>query len=285
VGNHVLLIEDNSTNRQMLKDRFALEGTQVAEAETGKAGLAMATRSLPQAIIISTTLPDMTGDDVAQHLRSMTRTHHIYLMLLADENVHRERLSSLELGADDFVASPFDPDEVVLRIRNALRRANSSNRMDPVTGLPAGGLVQEQMRRLLKDPTGDWALLRFHVTGLDPLREVHGFQAANDLLRDITSLLAEALSMDKIEDDFLGYIGNDDFMVITHRNRAPSLKAEILEQFEKKRNAYYSPKDRKKGYILLKGEQAPMASLHVQRITPENGPFYDIRSLSESLTG
>ncbi len=282
---HVLLIVSNGGSRNILKERFTREGMRVDEAEAGEEGITMTTRFLPQAVIIGTLLPDMNGDEVAQHLRSITRTRHIYLMLLADENVHRERLSSLELGADDFIAAPFDPDEVLLRVRNALRRANSSNRMDPITGLPSGGLIQEQLRRLLKNPTGEWALLRLHVTALDPYREVYGFEAADTFLRDVSHMMVEALSADKVEDDFLGYIGNDDFIVITHKNRAPSLKAELLEKFEDKGKAHYSAEERKQGHLAIEGEKAPLASLHIRRITPEDGPFYDIRSLSEALAG
>ncbi len=278
----VLFIEDNSINRHRLRECFKGHGMQVEEAEDGRTGLALATRLLPQAIVISTTLPDMAWTEVAQRLRAVTRTRHIYLMLLADRDIHKERLSGLE-WADDFVASPFDPEEVSLRIRNALRRANSANFTDPTTGLPASHLIQEQLRHLLQSPEGEWALLRLHVARLEPFREKYGFQAADDFLRGVARILAEALANDTVEDDFLGYSGHDDFIVVTHRDRAPGLEAEVLEAFKKMLSAHYDSPEFEQGFIVLDGNQVPLATLRSHCTTSAEGPFYDIRSLSEAL--
>ncbi len=282
----VLLIEDDSVNASILQERFEAADIKVSLATNGTDGLEMATRLLPQAIVVSTSLPEMTGAEVAQQLRGITRTQHIFLMLLADEDLHQERLSGLELGVDDFIASPFDPDEVALRVRNALQRAITSNRTDPTTGLPAGALMQEQLRHLvMNDPEGDWALLRFAISHLGPFREVYGFMAADDLLRGITRIIAEALDRDAVENDFLGFGGNDAFIVITQPQRAESLQEEVAQQFEIEIGSHYGFLEREQGFILVDGQQAPLAELRVRCITPQDGPFYDIRSLSEALSG
>lgn len=278
----VLFIEDNAINRQRLRECFEAHGMQVEEAEDGRTGLSLAIRLLPQAIVISTTLPDMAWTDVAQQLRAVTRTQHIYLMLLADRDVHKERLSGLE-WADDFVASPFDPEEVTLRIRNALRRANSANFTDPTTGLPASHLIQEQLRHLLQSPEGNWALLRLRVVGLGSFREQYGLQAADNFLCGVARILAEALANDTVLDDFLGYSGHDDFIIVTHRDRAPGLEAEVLKAFEKALPAHYNSRECKQGFTVLDGKHVPLATLRSHCTTSADGPFYDIRSLSEAL--
>jgi DNA-binding response OmpR family regulator len=282
---HVLLIEDDPDNRVVLREGLESHNIQVDEAETGEAGIRFAARYLPQAIVVSTSLPDMNGLEVARRLHERNRTQHIYLMVLADEDVHQQRIKSLELGVDDFVAAPFDPDELMLRVRNALRRANSSNLMDPATGLPAMRLVQEQLRRLVKNPEGSWALMQVHVANMEPFREAYGFQAATDLLRDVARLLSVALSDDDVVDDFLGYTGSDDFIVITEQGRAPSLEQEVRSKFEKIVSRHYGFKERVQGFVKVDGSRAPLASLRIRRITPDDGPFYDIRSLSKALVG
>ncbi len=281
----VVLIEDDAVNRQVLRDRFEECAIHIDEAEVGEEGINLTTRLLPQAVIISTSLPDMRGTDVAERLRSLTRTEHIYLMLLADEDVQSERLSGLEQGVDDFVASPFDPDEVMLRIRNALRRSNSSNLMDPTTGLPATRLVQDQLRRLVQEPEGDWALLRFHISHLEAFREVYGFQAANDFLRDMGRILAEVLNKDAVAHDFLGYTGHDNFIVVTTQSRASQFKDEVQQAFNEEVEKHYGFIERRQGYVEVDGERTSLASLRIWEITPQDGPFYDIRSLSEALVG
>ncbi len=282
----VLIIEDNKANSKVLQQHFEEAGFTVEVAKTGEKGCNIAVRFLPQAIVLSMSLPDMSGADVAQCLRSFARTEHVYLMMLADEDVYHERLSVLELGANDFVASPFDPVEVTLRVRNALRRANTANRTDPTTGLPAGLLLQEQLRRILnRDPDDAWGLIRFRLMNLGPFREVHGFMAVDELLRTVARLLAEALSRDDIAKDFLGYGGNNDFVVITTSERAPALVDEASEAFQNAIKAHYSKEERKQGHIMVDGEPAPLLELRAKCITPEDGPFYDIRSLTEALAG
>jgi len=283
VEGRILIIEDNPVNREGLKERFEAEGLQVEVAESGAEGIAAAVRLLPEAIIISTSLPDLPGAEVARRLRQIARTQHIFLMLLADKESHVERLIGLEQGADDFVTIPFDPLEVTLRVRNALRRASATNMLDPITGLPTGRLIQNQLRRLLAEPEGPWALMRFRVTGLDAFRDVYGFQAGGDFLRSVTLILAEALSMDDILDDFLGYNGNDDFVIVTRQSRVASLAAEVQQRFELVLQTHYGFMDLQQGQLLLDGEPTPLATLRITSVDASAGPFYDIRALTEAL--
>ncbi len=281
----VLLIEDHVGNRQILKKHFEAAGVKVEEAETGATGIKAAVRFMPQVILISTSLPDMSGEEVAERLRTFNRTRHVFIMMIADEESHQERLSGLKIGANDFIACPFDPEEVTLRVRNALRRANMANRTDPTTGLPAGILVQDQLRDLLRDPEGNWALLRFRVRYLDPFREAYGFMAGEDLLRGVARILAESLSKDDVEADFLGYGGNDAFVVITQKERAESLQDEVKVQFAEEVGSHYGFFERMQGYVEIEGQEYPLAEIRVKCISPEDGPFYDIRSLTEAIAG
>ncbi|MBN1487914.1 MAG: response regulator [Anaerolineae bacterium] len=282
----ILIIEDSIANSRVLQKNFTEAGAEVEVAQTGSEGFDLATRLLPQVIVLSTSLPDMPGSDLAQRLRGIKRTEHIFLLMLADEDIHSERLNVLALGANDFVASPFDPVEVTLRVGNALRRANMSNRTDPITGLPAGSLVQDQLRHLvMEDPEGSWALVRFRLLNLDPYRESYGFMAAADLLRMAARLLAEALNRDDVADDFLGYGGNDDFIIITVQSRAESLISEVVKEFNQKVGSHYKEEDLAQGFIKVDDEQAHLAQLVAHSISPKDGPFYDIRSLTEELSG
>ena len=156
---------------------------------------------------------------------------------------------------------------------------------DPTTGLPAGILVQDQLRALMKDPEGSWALLRFRVRYLNPFRELYGFVAAKDLLRNVAHILAEALGSDDVSQDFLGYGGNDDFIVITTQERAPSLKDEVLARFKQEVHTHYGFMEAAAGHIEVEGKEYPLATLRVMIVTPKDGPFYDIRSLSEAIAG
>lgn len=281
----VLIIEDNQRNRKLLRRRFVKEGLEVGEAATGAEGITEAIRLIPPVILLSTSLPDMPGIEVAARLRAINRTKHVWLMMIGDKDNRNERLSGLDTGANDFITSPIDADLVMLRVRNAINRQNQGNHTDPITGMPSGRGVQAALRQLVRDREGEWALMRLSIQYLDWLRESYNRQTGDDMLRGIARILAEALNQDAVEDDFLGYGGQDDFIIITHQDRAQSLEAEVQNDFEKALNSYYTTSDCEQGFVTYKGQDYPLATLRVQTVTPHNGPFYEIRSLTEALSG
>jgi DNA-binding response OmpR family regulator len=280
----VLIIEDNRRNRNLLKRRFSAEGFEVGEATTGTEGISQAIRLIPPVIVVSTSLPDMSGIEVAERLRIINRTKHVWLMMIGDKDNRSERLCSLDTGANDFITSPIDADLVALRVRNAIIRQNQDNQTDPITGMPAGRGVQAALRQLVRDREGDWALIRFRIMHLDPLREVYNRATGNNLLRETARVLAEALNQDAVEDDFLGYGGQDDFIVITHQDRAQSLITEVQNGFDTAVNVTYTPGDREHGYITFENQDHPLVALRIQSVTSQQGPFYDIRMLTEALS-
>jgi len=285
VEGRVLIIEDHEGNRTLLEKQFAETDIDLVVLTSGEEGISKAVSFMPQVIIVSASLPDIPGVEVARRLRKIKRTEHVFIMVLGDEEDRKERLRSLDAGANDFITCPFDPEELTLRIGTALKRANMANRTDPTTGLPAGALLQNELRELLKEPEGNWTLLRFRIINMEPFREVYGFMAGADLLRGIARVLAEALAHDAIEQDFLGYGGRDDFIVVTLQEHAEALEKEVHVKFEEEIGSYYGFFERQRGSIEFEGKEHPLASLRVQGITPADGPFYDIRSLTEALAG
>lgn len=280
----VLIIEANTRNRNLLRRRFAEDGLEVTEATTGAEGISEAIRHIPQVILLSTTLPDLTGIDVAEKLRSLNRTKHIWLMMIGARNDRKERLSGLDTGANDFITSPIDADLIALRVRNALNRQNQENNTDPITGMPAGRRVQAILRELVRDREGDWTLMRFCIQNLDSLREVYGRTTGIKVLRETARILAEALSYAVLEDDFLGYGGRDDFIVITRQNRSSALTRQVENDFGNVINSIYTEEHRAGGRISFENQEFSLAALRIQSVTPQQGPFYDIRSLTEALS-
>ena len=269
----ILLIDYHPNNRKLLRQQFELEGWEVTEMTTGEEGIQTAIRTMPQVILLNAMLPDMLGVDVAQRLREINRTKHVYLMMLGGEDNREMRLTGLDAGANDFIDSPIDPELVALRVRNALNRRSQDNTIDPTTGMPAGRHVQDELLNLLRKPEGEWALVRFRVLRIDPLREVHGFVAGDNLVRGVARILAEGLASDDIEDDFLGYGGHDDFIVITHQDRIDSLVADAQEKFAQEIASYYDEAECERGYIESEGQQFPLATLRARSVTPATVHF------------
>ena len=115
----ILLIEDNDRLAEMVRDYLAQAGFRVARAADGGAGLAMHAREAFDAIILDLMLPDMDGLDVCRQVRARATTP--ILMLTARGDL-MDRVVGLEMGADDYLPKPFEPRELLARLKAILRR-------------------------------------------------------------------------------------------------------------------------------------------------------------------
>ena len=100
-------------------------------------------------------------------MRTSTRTSHIPIIFLTQKDERSDKMQGLELGADDYITKPFDIEELKLRVAGAIRRAERESLTDPRSGLPAGRLIEEQLRRIIRED--DWALLDARVNHFDAL--------------------------------------------------------------------------------------------------------------------
>lgn len=119
----VLIVDDEPQIVDFLQMGFAYEGFRVAVATTGPEAIQAATTVPPDIMILDIMLPDLDGLEVTRRIR---RTHDVaIIMLTAKENID-DRVTGLDLGADDYVTKPFAFKELMARVRAVMRRHNSS---------------------------------------------------------------------------------------------------------------------------------------------------------------
>jgi len=116
----ILLIEDDSELAELVTEYLSGEGFIVTVAEDGEEGIALAQKQEHALIVLDLMLPKVTGTDVLKRLRPSITTPIVILTARGDPV---DRVLGLELGADDYLAKPFNPRELVARIRAVLRRA------------------------------------------------------------------------------------------------------------------------------------------------------------------
>lgn len=118
----ILVIEDERKLRELLRGYLEREGLQVLTAGTGADALALAHSGRPDMLVLDLGLPDIPGEDV---LREIRRSADIPVVILTARASEEDRIHGLELGADDYIAKPFSPRELVLRVMAVLRRGHA----------------------------------------------------------------------------------------------------------------------------------------------------------------
>jgi DNA-binding response OmpR family regulator len=124
VTERILLIEDDTRLAEMVRDYLGRAGYRIERAETGASGLALQMREPFDAIVLDLMLPDMDGLDVCRKIRERAS---LPILMLTARGDTMDRIIGLEIGADDYLPKPFEPRELLARLRAILRRKAGSN--------------------------------------------------------------------------------------------------------------------------------------------------------------
>lgn len=127
----ILIIEDEERIAHWVKSYFERAGFQAMVAHNGHTGLDMALEQNPDLIVLDLLLPGIDGRDICRQLR---RHSDVPIIMLTARDTQQDRISGLEMGADDYVVKPFDPEELVARARAVLRRISGTVADNLITG-------------------------------------------------------------------------------------------------------------------------------------------------------
>jgi two-component system phosphate regulon response regulator PhoB len=119
---HVLVVDDEPDIVALVAYHLVKEGYRVSTAANGADAVRMAQHDLPALIVLDLMLPGLTGFEVVEALRAEPSTRDIAVLMLTARREEADRVEGLSLGADDYLTKPFSPRELVLRVRNILRR-------------------------------------------------------------------------------------------------------------------------------------------------------------------
>jgi DNA-binding response OmpR family regulator len=280
----LLVVEDDVDIANMLRIYFSGMNFDVDIAHRGYDALERTKHVLPHLIVLDIMLPDIDGYEVCRNLRTSTRTSHIPVIFLTQKDERSDKLQGLELGADDYITKPFDIEELKLRVTGAIRRSERESLTDPRSGLPAGRLIEEQLRRIIREK--DWALLDMRVNDFESFKDVYGFVAGDDVMRFTAMLVTEVVDELGASEDFIGHAGSDNFIVITNNRSAPLIKQRIKDRFAAEVLTHYNFMDRQQGYMKIlkpnsQAENVPFMTLSVGIISPSQQSFADIREITE----
>jgi DNA-binding response OmpR family regulator len=272
----ILIVEDDLDVADMLNAYFRVQGYEVFTVNWGEDGVRSCQTSRPDLIILDIRLPDIDGYEVARRLRGNRRTGDIPIIFLTEKRERSDRLQGLELGADDYITKPFDVQELRLRVRNALRRASQDTLTNPVTSLPDGTLVDERLTACL--PRRDWTMLIVSLENLEPFREAYGFVASDDVLRAVSLMVHNALKEIGNQEDFLGHLASNEFVLITVPDKVANLQERIRSRLEQSLDYFYPIKDREQPAARGKRLVFRMGVLHA-----DDGVFNSLDELKLAL--
>ena len=144
----ILVIEDEKSICDFITKTLNAQNYKTTSAHTGKDGLAILTSALPDLVLLDLGLPDMDGLDIIQQTR---RWSSLPIIVISARTQEREKVAALDAGADDYITKPFGTDELLARIRTAIRHSNKimTDSMNNNRPYSAKGLTVDFDKRLV----------------------------------------------------------------------------------------------------------------------------------------
>lgn len=283
----ILVVEDAPDISSLLKIYFTSQGYEVLTAMRGQAALEICRKTPPNLALLDVMLPDMEGFEIGKAIRASPRTRYIPIIFLTARGERQDRLRGLgEVQAEYYLVKPFDIEEVNAIVRNQLDAARRKNQTHPVTNLPTAEIINDQLRALLSSE--GWSLALIHINGFESFTQSYGAVVGEDVLKFTALLLSETVDDLGKTEDFIGQmVVGPDFVATSDPERMKAICERLMTRFDEEVGLHYNYKHRKQGYIEVPDEhggvrQVPLMSLSIGVLSSQDGPFYDIRELSET---
>jgi diguanylate cyclase (GGDEF)-like protein len=225
-------------------------------------------------VLLDVVMPGIDGFEVCKLLRKDESNNLIPIIMLTAQGNEEDKLAGLELGADDYITKPFNPRELVSRVRNTLLRIDRNRLANPLTGLPGNTEIQSEINyRIAKDMI--FSVLYLDVDNFKAYSDAYGFSHGDRAIKLIADILMDNVRTFGSRNDFIGHIGGDDFVVITDPEHVDVLCENIIKDFDERIPELYSDVDKRAGFISTvnrRGQvtQYPIMTISIAAVSNEH---------------
>ena len=145
----VLLIEDDASFRKAVSDVLSLEGYEVLQAPSGKAGIMTAQKEMPDLVVLDLIMPGMKGLEVCQFLKQDALTARLPIIILTGNDKDGQDIACLDMGADDYLTKPVKSGRLLAYCRALLRRTEGEAHEEAPANVEVGEMKLDYVRKLV----------------------------------------------------------------------------------------------------------------------------------------
>jgi len=243
----ILTIDDDPDILDVLELTLS-ELYEVFQAGNGDEGLNMLQQKTPDLIICDYMMPIMNGREFCKALKKDILLRQIPIIMLTGKGEVPDRIGGIEAGADDYIVKPFDPSELLARIKMILKRTVSSLDANPLSHLPGNSSIMEEFQRLI-EANEAFAVGYADLDKFKVYNDVYGFEKGDEIIRELARILIKVVREVGGPSAFVGHIGGDDFVFIMNNDLADKASQKIVDSFDKKVPSFYNKKDYAAGFI------------------------------------
>lgn len=250
----ILIVDDDSDILDVLRITLEAEGYEVIEGHNGKEALDIIKKASPDLLITDFKMPKMCGDEVCKALKEDILVQHMPIIMLTGKGEVTDKVHGINAGADDYMVKPFEPQELVARVKMVLRRSARDLDANPLTRLPGNVSILNEIQGRI-DRKEIFSVCYVDIDEFKAFNDKYGFKQGDEVIKNTARILISTVHEKGTAQDFIGHIGGDDFVIVTIPDEVDGLCKSVISKFDLMGPELYNEEDKKKGYIVGKDRQ------------------------------
>jgi diguanylate cyclase (GGDEF)-like protein len=256
----ILVVDDDPDIARFVEVNLRSAGYDVAVASDGEEALEKAGDLRPDLVLLDVMMPRIDGFEVAQRLRKNPQTANTSIIMLTAKALSADKVTGLQSGADDYIIKPFDPIELLARVKGTLRRAKEMRNLSPLTGLPGNIRIQEEIERQVRDGR-PFAVLYCDLDNFKTYNDQKGFVRGDRLIQATARIIQDAVVEHDTVDGFVGHVGGDDFVAVVGPDVAEDVAGRICQRFDDVRLDFYDAEDLDRGFVRMEDRKGMLQDI------------------------
>jgi len=245
----ILIVDDEPSLQEMLKDILSLADFNVISAGDGKEGLKLVYEQAPDLVILDCSMPVLDGYEMLERMRQDPMLLHKPVIMLSVRNSEYDEIKGLKLGVDDYITKPFKATLLLARVKAILERKEQSVNANPLTLLSGNETIKSEAEKRIAAGV-PFAMLYLDINNFKSFNDKYGFDRGDEVIKATANILLRTSRECGKKGDFVGHIGGDDFIMITAMDNYEPVAKRVIDLFDKSIPEYYDEADRKQGFIV-----------------------------------
>lgn len=263
---HILIVASEKQKQEMLNALLLGEGYKTKACASQSEALEILEKDPVNLIISDFQAPRINGIEFCKFMRSNFRLRHISIILMMGTKEPLNKIKGIYAGADDYIEEPFDPGELLVRVKASLLRTIRDLEANPLTKLPGNVSLLKELEERLKS-RNLFAAAYLDLIKFKEFNDRYGFEKGDKVIYHTAVVIMNALEKLGNRTDFLGHIGGDDFIFITTPDCVQEICKRIIENFSASIVSFYDEQDSKRGYIVTKNRMGQLCKLPILTIS------------------
>jgi len=281
----ILIVDDQEDIRDLVKIILGEEDYIFVEAGDGEEALEKAYSCLPDLIFLDYKMPKLDGSEVCCRLKKDIFLRHLPIIMLTAKGEIIDKVKGIDAGVDDYIVKPFEPQELLARLKVVLRRTMRNLEANPLTRLPGNISILKEVEGRIKSQM-PFVFCHIDLDRFKTFNDKRGFEEGDRVIRETVRILIKVVQKSGNPNDFIGHIGGDDFVIISTPDVVDNLRQQIIEDFDKTILQFYNPEERRKGYVIGKNRQGkvcriPLISISIGVMTSEEKKIEHVAEVGE----